>query len=121
MADFIGGANLIPARINAEGAEAEGLGVVPATGAVGAEVTLAIRPERLAILPAGQQQPGDLGPLRVAERVYMGNELSFRLEGASVPLHVTLPRGGLRGALDFAPGDAVCLRPEPGAIRVLAL
>jgi spermidine/putrescine transport system ATP-binding protein len=120
VADFIGGANLIPARIGAQGAEAEGLGVVPATGAIGAEVTLAIRPERLAILPAGQQQPGDLGPLRVAERIYMGNELSFRLEGATVPLHVTLPRGGLRGAQDFTPGEAVCLRAEPGAIRVLA-
>lgn len=120
VADFIGGANLIPARIGARGAEAEGLGVVPATGAVGAEVTLAIRPERLAILAAGLQQPGDLGPLQVAERIYMGNELSFRLEGASVPLHVTLPRGGLRGAQDFAPGEAVCLRAEPGAIRVLA-
>jgi spermidine/putrescine transport system ATP-binding protein len=120
VADFIGGANLIPARICQQGAEAEGLGVVPATGAVGAEVTLAIRPERLAILAAGLQQPGDLGPLRVAERIYMGNELSFRLEGASVPLHVTLPRGGLRGAQDFAPGDAVCLRAESGAIRVLA-
>ena len=120
VADFIGGANLIPARIGAQGAEAEGLGVVPATGDMGAEVTLAIRPERLAILPAGQQKPGDLGPLRVAERIYMGNELSFRLEGASVPLQVTLPRGGLRGAQDFAPGDAVCLRAEPGAIRVLA-
>ncbi|OYU39781.1 MAG: spermidine/putrescine ABC transporter ATP-binding protein [Pseudorhodobacter sp. PARRP1] len=120
VADFIGGANLIPARIGARGAEAEGLGVVPASGDLGAEVTLAIRPERLAILPAGQQQPGDLGPLRVAERIYMGNELSFRLEGALVPLHVTLPRGGLRGAQDFTPGDAVCLRAEPGAIRVLS-
>jgi spermidine/putrescine transport system ATP-binding protein len=43
----------------------------------------------------------------VAERVYMGYALSYRLEGAEVPLHVTLPRGGLRGAQDFAPGDAV--------------
>ena len=120
VADFIGGANLIPARIGAQGAEAEGLGVVPALGEMGAEVTLAIRPERLAILPVAQQLAGDLGPLRVAERIYMGNELSFRLEGASVPLHVTLPRGGLRGAQDFAAGDAVCLRAEPGAIRVLA-
>lgn len=120
IADFIGGANLIPARIGPQGAEAEGLGVVPATGIIGAEVTLVIRPERLTIQPFGQQQPGDLGPLRVAERVYMGNELSFLLDGASVPLHVTLPRGGLRGAQDFALGDTVCLRAEPGAIRVLA-
>jgi spermidine/putrescine transport system ATP-binding protein len=120
VADFIGGANLIPARIGPLGALAEGLGVVPATGALGAEVTLAIRPERLAILPAAEQAPGDLGPLTVAERIYMGNELSFRLEGAQVPLHVTLPRGGLRGALDFAPGDSVALRPEAGAIRVLS-
>ena len=120
VADFIGGANLIPARIGPGGAVAEGLGVVPATGEAGAEVTLAIRPERLAILPPGQHQPGDLGPLTVAERIYMGNELSFRLEGATVPLHVTLPRGGLRGAQDFSVGEAVCLRAEPGAIRVLA-
>ena len=114
------GANLIPAQMGAQGAEAAGLGIVPAIGIAGACVTLAIRPERLAILPAHQQAAGDLGPLTVAERIYMGNELSFRLEGAAVPLHVTLPRGGLRGAQDFAPGDTVCLRPEPGAIRVLA-
>ena len=120
VADFIGGANLIPARIGADGAFAEGLGVIPAKGDMGAEVTLAIRPERLMILAETNRQPGDLGPLRVAERIYMGNELSFRLEGAAVPLHVTLPRGGLRGAQDFAPGDHVALRPEPGAIRVLA-
>ena len=94
--------------------------MVAARGEAGAEVTLAIRPERLAILLAVQAAEGDLGPLAVAERIYMGNELSFRLQGAAVPLHVTLPRGGLRGAQDFAPGDLVCLRPEPGALRVLA-
>ncbi|WP_294970594.1 ABC transporter ATP-binding protein [Tabrizicola sp.] len=120
VADFIGGANLIPARIGSQGAEAEGLGVIPATGEPGAAVTLVIRPERLAILPATQKAKDDLGPLTVVERIYMGNELSFRLEGAAVPLHVTLPRGGLRGALDFSPGDRVALRPEAGAIRVLA-
>jgi spermidine/putrescine transport system ATP-binding protein len=86
---------------------------------MGTEVTLAIRPERLAILPVGRHKPGDLGPLRVAERIYMGNGLSFRLAGASVPLSVTLPRGGLRGAQDLAPGEVVCLQSEPGAIRVL--
>ena len=119
VADFIGGANLIPARMGPTGAVAEGLGVVPATGIVGADVTLAIRPERLHILPGAERAAGDLGPLTVAERIYMGNELSFRLEGAAMPLHITLPRGGLRGALDFAPGDCVALRPEAGAIKVL--
>jgi spermidine/putrescine transport system ATP-binding protein len=120
VADFIGGANLIPARIGPQGAEAEGLGVIPAKGQAGEAVTLAIRPERLGLVAEAARQAGDLGPLRVAERIYMGNELSFRLEGAAVPLHVTLPRGGLRGAQDFAPGDVVCLRPEAGAMRVLA-
>jgi spermidine/putrescine transport system ATP-binding protein len=120
VADFIGGANLIPARIGANGAEAVGLGVIPASGAVGDAVTLAIRPERLGLVADAMRHPGDLGPLRVAERIYMGNELSFRLDGAEVPLHVTLPRGGVRGAQDFAPGDAVCIRPEPGAVRVLS-
>ena len=119
VADFIGGANLIPARMSAAGAEAEGLGVIPATGQAGEAVTLAIRPERLTILPATQRQAGDLGPLTVVERIYMGNELSFRLTGAVVPLHVTLPRGGQRGAQDFGAGDTVCVRPEPGAMRVL--
>lgn len=120
VADFIGGANLIPARMGAQGAEAAGLGVIAATGAAGADVTLAIRPERLGLVAEGLRQTGDLGPLVVAERIYMGNELSFRLEGAAVPMHVTLPRGGLRGAQDFAPGDRVVLRPEAGAVRVLA-
>ena len=120
VADFIGGANLIPARIGPQGAEAAGLGVIPAQGDRGATVTLAIRPERIGLVAETLRRAGDLGPLRVAERIYMGNELSFRLEGAEVPLHVTRPRGGLRGAQDFAPGDLVCLRPEPGALRVLA-
>jgi spermidine/putrescine transport system ATP-binding protein len=119
VADFIGGANLIPARMGAQGAEAAGLGVIPAKGSLGEAVTLAIRPERIGLVAEAARAAGDLGPLRVAERIYMGNELSFRLEGAEVPLHVTLPRGGLRGAQDFAPGDLVCLRPEPGAMRVL--
>ena len=120
VADFIGGANLIPARIGAMGAVAEGLGTIPVNGTAGSEVTLAIRPERLQMLPEAQRAPGDLGPLLVAERIYMGNELSFRLDGAAVPLQVTLPRGGQRGTLDFAPGDRVCLCPEAGAIRVLS-
>jgi spermidine/putrescine transport system ATP-binding protein len=120
VADFIGGANLIPARIGPNGAEAAGLGTIPAAGAMGAAVTLAVRPERLGLVPEAGRQSGDLGPLRVIERTYMGNELSFRLEGAEVPLHVTLPRGGVRGTQDFVPGDVVCIRPEPGAVRVLA-
>jgi spermidine/putrescine transport system ATP-binding protein len=119
VADFIGGANLIPARMGAQGAEAAGLGMIPAAGRVGDTVTLAIRPERLGLVAEAARQAGDLGPLRVAERIYMGNELSFRLDGAEVPIHVTLSLGGLRGAQDFAPGDLVCLRPEPGALRVL--
>lgn len=117
VADFIGGANLIPARIGPNGADAAGMGVIPAAVTVGAGVTLAIRPDRLAMIAPSQQHPGDLGPLLVAERIYSGNELSFRLEGAEVPLHVTLPRVGARGAQDFAPGDMVCLRPEAGAFR----
>ncbi len=120
VADFIGGANLIPARIGPQGAEAAGLGIIPASGAVGDAVTLAIRPERLSMVNETQRQPGDLGPLQVAERIYMGNELSFRLNGAEVPLHVTLPRGGTRGTQDFSSGDLVYLRPEKGAVRVLA-
>jgi hypothetical protein len=47
------------------------------------------------------RQADDLGTLRVAERIYVGNELSFRPQGAEVPLRVTLPRGGLRGAHHF--------------------
>ena len=78
VADFIGGANLIPARIGPDGAQAVGLGVIPAAGAVGDAVTLAIRPERLGLVAEVARQPGDLGPLRVVERIYMGNELSFR-------------------------------------------
>lgn len=120
VADFIGGANLLPARIGPQGAVAEGLGVIATEGAAGAEVTLVIRPERMGLMAEAARAPGDLGPLVVAERIYMGNELSFRLEGAAVPLHVTLPRGGLRGTQDFAPGERVVLRPEPGAVRVLA-
>ena len=97
VADFIGGANLIPARIGPTGAEAVGFGVIPAAGTVGDLVTLAVRPERLGLVAMPHGNPAIWGRCGWQSGIYMGNELSFRLEGAEVPLHVTLPRGGVRG------------------------
>jgi ABC-type sulfate/molybdate transport systems ATPase subunit len=62
VADFIGGANLIPARIGTGGAVAVGLGVIPAAGKSGDHVTLAIRPERLGLVPEELRQRAILAP-----------------------------------------------------------
>ena len=76
-----------PSRIDPQGTDAEGLGVFPAAGAMGAEVPLAIRPERLVILPAASQQPGDLGAAggRADPRIHEANPAA---QAAHSDLHV---------------------------------
>ena len=122
VADFIGGSNLVDAEIAGEGrvrvAGLGELGVETGKRATGAAVTLCIRPERLA-LGLGRTGGGELGPFRVAERTYLGNAVVMHLAAGDHAVTVHLPRGGLRGQLDFDPGAEVFAAVEPGAVRVL--
>ena len=122
VADFIGGANLLRASVAGPGvAELPGLGrVAVESGALarGTGVTLCVRPERLAV--SAEAQTGSIGPFELRERTYLGNALALHLAAGEHALSVHLPRGGLRGQLDFATGAQLHVTAEPGALRLLA-
>ncbi|MCP5072617.1 MAG: ABC transporter ATP-binding protein [Rhodobacteraceae bacterium] len=123
VADFIGGSNLIAARVN--GVDKIGIddlgdvslatnGMVP-----GDAVTLCIRPEQLALTNSQPDSTG-LGPFRVMDRTYLGNAVAYHLRAGDHTITAHLPRGGLRGQQDFHPGDEVFASFEPNALRVLS-
>lgn len=127
VADFIGESNLLDARVSGvAGSEAaltvEGFADIRAPIgrplAVGQAVSLSIRPERLILREAGQEVSG--GTARVIARTYLGNAVEYHLVAGNQALTARAPRGGLRGLLDFAPGDTVGVGFEPGSIKVLS-
>ena len=126
VADFIGESNLIAVRVtHADGTGTEfaleGLGTVHLTSlkglTSGQEVTLSVRPERVALSAKGGA--GRLGPAVVSDRTYLGNAVEYHLKAGPQTLTVRAPRGGLRGSMDFAPGAQVFLTFEPDAPKVL--
>ena len=122
VADFIGGSNLIPGKVVAQdriGVAALGeLPVLTEGRAAGEDVTLCIRPERITLRPAAGDGAA-LGPMRVADRTYLGSAVAFHLRAGAHAITAHLPRGGERGQLDFAPDSEVYASVEPGAARVL--
>jgi ABC-type Fe3+/spermidine/putrescine transport system ATPase subunit len=99
VADFIGLMNLIEGRVAPGGLAVEGLGrVLPASHGglpVGTPATLAIRPERVRVRPAGPAPAGD-GLVGLVESVaYLGQDLILhvRVAGLKRPLVVRLGAG----------------------------
>ena len=126
VADFIGESNLIAARVTRVDAKGgafalDGLGTVELTTretfSVGQEVTLSVRPERVALSADGGA--GKLGPTTVFDRTYLGNAVEYHLRAGDKTLTVRAPRGGLRGLLDFAPAAQVYVSFEANAPKVL--
>ncbi len=126
VADFIGESNLLDARVSGLiGGEAtltvEGFADIRTSIewplVVGQIVSLSIRPERLVMREAGKEACS--GTARVVARTYLGNAVEYHLMAGSQTLTARAPRGGLRGLLDFAPGDEVGVGFEPGSIKVL--
>lgn len=130
VADFIGEANLLPARVRAwEGGRAvlELLGrtiaVTPPPGfprGMRGAVMVALRPERLR--PAAPDASGSI-TARVCEMIYAGALVRLLVEAHGVPLRVLAPIGsplaaaapGQEIALDFDERDVVLLRDEVSA------
>jgi spermidine/putrescine transport system ATP-binding protein len=116
VADFIGETNFLPASIRDGAAHLAGgsriaVGRTDRTGAV----TLAIRPEHLALVAA--DTPGAL-PGTISRRVYFGTDshVHVRLgDGTEVVARQPIGPGGT----EAAPGSPIGVQLAPGAVQVL--
>ena len=125
VASFIGDSNLLPAIVTAHGgggyvADA-GRGLVlaalPEAGrsrpAIGARVTLVIRPE--SVRPRGDAGGANSVAARVAEAIYVGDRVKYRLE-TDAGLALAAAWSAADAAI-LAPGDTVMVAIAPAAIH----
>ena len=138
VADFIGTSNFIKASVVATDGStrratvrtSQGLtmnGTVTATGATpvaGAEVTVAVRPERLDVVPAGTGSPVDgwtIVPGRINQGTYLGDQTEYRIETEAVGELVARRQNaaGAGNALGVGPGDPVLVRWHEEANLIL--
>jgi len=131
VAEFIGSSNLLPARIvghdngsavveTASGLRLRCAGAVGADGEGGAEVSVLLRPERVAVQPPGS---GDgVGHNRIAARItevtYLGEDLHLGLEIAGgQSLRAALKNTGT--ARGWAASQPVEIVVDPADLRLL--
>src|SRR5262249_6307137 len=124
VADFIGAVNLLAARavaIAAEGGlvlESEAVGTLvtePVAGvAIGDAVTVALRPEKIALGLAPPETPHNRAAGTVREVAYLGGLSLYRIElGNGVVLRTTLPNAARLTTPVFARGESVHLSWSP--------
>ena len=126
VADFIGETNFLPAEVAAAGTRyrvpsGETLsGHDPHGHAQGAQVTLALRPERIDLLAqADEPVSGDLAG-RVAQVVYFGTDTLYFLELDGIPGRFQVRVQNRNGArAEFAAGAKVGVRVAADAVQVL--
>ncbi len=138
VADFIGTSNFLPATVvewgagdatvrNAQGLVLQGHVTDPeARAAIGAEVTVAIRPERLEVLAASDPDAAAPGWTvvegRIKQGTYLGDQTEYRIStgqaGDLIVVHQNVT--GARGALGAGPGDPVIVRWHSEANLILA-
>ncbi|HWL80010.1 MAG TPA: ABC transporter ATP-binding protein [Roseomonas sp.] len=126
VAGFIGETNFWPGIAasaagagEAVGVRLEGGGVMPAVAASqlaeGGRVRLALRPERLRILPEGEGVPA-----RVTEAIYAGNATTLMLEAAGGQvLRLRIPAGA--GLPEASAGETVTLGWQAADARAFAV
>jgi spermidine/putrescine transport system ATP-binding protein len=139
VADFIGTSNFIPATVVAFDAasrratvrSARGLtlgGTVTSAGAspvAGDEVIVAVRPERLDVIPANADGAAQTGWAQVAGRVdqgtYLGDQTEYRIstDDAGELVARRQNAAGAGGALGVGPGDPVLVRWHEEANLIL--
>jgi putrescine transport system ATP-binding protein len=127
VADFIGAVNLLAARVAGsdgallllDSAEAGGLlAVAHAPLALGAEVTVAVRPEKITLLVAPGAERNRLAG-RVVASAYRGDSSTYEVElPTGKILHAMVPNIA-RHAPPFAVGQAIGLAFAPDAGIVL--
>jgi spermidine/putrescine transport system ATP-binding protein len=138
VAAFIGTSNFLDAAITSIGSSGRvavqtklGLALngiltdAAATVAIGDQVTIAIRPERLEI-SAGTTEPVDTGwsaiPGRIQQGTYLGDQTEFRIQ-TDLAGELIVRRQNATGAqasLGLGPGDPVTVRWQEEANLVLA-
>ncbi|MBI3512945.1 MAG: ABC transporter ATP-binding protein [Proteobacteria bacterium] len=120
VAGFLGASNFFDGVVVARdtaGAEIEVAGwrvrMADVTAAVGAQVRIAVRPERMRL--GGPDAPGQ--PATVREIVYRGSTIHYYLDGAAGPILVHR-QNAEPGAAELRPGDRVRCRwaPESGVV-----
>ncbi|WP_374442971.1 ABC transporter ATP-binding protein [Stella sp.] len=123
VADFIGSSNFIKGtaegvtgdalRIRLDGGHTIELGLRPGISS-GQRVTVAIRPERIAVLAPGETAPAEGSQLqaKIADRSYLGSRWMYHLEIGPTVLRVETAR-------ELPLGDVV-LHVPPGAALVFA-
>ncbi len=112
VANFLGKTNVLRGRGDGAGKVLVDGFAVAVAGAVGGDVALAVRPERLVIAA-----PGASGfPARITGRVFQGAHWLLNAESAAGPLVLMrsndggcVPQEGETVTLYFAPGDAALL------------
>jgi spermidine/putrescine transport system ATP-binding protein len=139
VADFIGTSNFIKATIvtadattgRATVATSTGVtmgGTVTATGAApaaGDEVTVAVRPERMEVVPSSEAATSGGGwtvvPGRVHQGTYLGDQTEYRIDTDTVGELVARRQNaaGAGNALGAGPGDPVLVRWHEEANLVL--
>ena len=122
VADFIGETSFLPATVQGPRAVAlaDGTVVQMATEAEqGTKVTVALRPERVQVFPAGFEPDGDRNAVsaRVLERVYMGTSTFYDLDLGGSRLRVRQDHSV--SAPRFQPGQQVVAVWEAASARVL--
>ena len=128
VADFIGETNFLEGRLETAGSAS----VVRLTsggtltlngnkGADGEEVTLAVRPERAVIAPAGGTagSEGSL-PATVAAVVYMGTDTTYHLTLEDGAPFVVRSQNSEGARLDLQSGAKVTVQIAPAALQLLA-
>ena len=118
VADFIGEANVLTGTVTAcddSGATvrlAGGLEIrVAAARAVGQEVTLVVRPERVRLGPPREGLANPI-PVRLKDSVYQGDHIRAQLSGSGLDLIARLPRG--QEALSIGSDMVAHFAPEDG-------
>ena len=114
VADFLGLANLMPARVPAAGTvEIEGCGMAAPTGAVVGECTVVARPERLRVVAAGE----GLLSGSVTDVVFVGSMTHIRVALAERELQIVVAND--RDTRVPVPGSTVGIDIPPDAVRLL--
>jgi spermidine/putrescine transport system ATP-binding protein len=141
VADFIGTSNFIAATVVEQPSNSTRITVKSERGLVltgyltdaaaraetGSKVTVAIRPERVEVLPADRAGTGaEAGwteiPGRVHQGTYLGDQTEYRIETALAGELVARRQNvaGAGGALGAGPGDPVVVRWHEEADLILA-